>query len=496
MSQEFLNAADQVLQLVSRPLKIKDIVQKALDERFLISSGKTPTNTMRARLSEHITSLGDNSKFIRVEPNKIALRKWGEYQEFKAKPFGKEKNNEDLICMTQASLERAGRFFGFQSNFEKYATILENPENLRIINKIQAKKRFDAKQLVSYVILRDKDNRILSYRRGNFGNKESLLKGVLCIGFGGHVNSSDIDLFTVDNAGIANSAYREIYEEIKKLRISELKLVGVINDDSSPLGLNHFAFVFEAKLPDDFQEDIYSKELSINQVKLLKVEELWDMFHELEFWSQLLLKHHLDKGGKKKFGFTKSKKKAFLKNPLVINGEIGCGKTEVSKFLQQKFGASVISTRACVSEILNIKDFGAKDRTQFQIKAMSLVSTQNGIQTLANLIYEKISQQKSDFVIIDGIRNIETYSILKERLPNINLMYIENPRDVAYKFYSDRSKPRRVSIDEFRQARHHSVEKEILLFKDMADVYVYNGESLKYLYNLLNKWILKYNIDK
>ncbi|NEU08621.1 hypothetical protein GZH53_09890 [Flavihumibacter sp. R14] len=493
MSQQFLNAADRVLQLVSRPLKVRDIVQKALDDKLMTSSGKTPVNTMRARLAEHIRNFGEHSNFIRVEPNKIALRKWAEYREFKAKPFEKE-TKEELVCITQTALDNAGRFFGFSSNFSKYTALLEDPTNLRIIDKLEAKKRFDIKQLVSYVVLKDKSNRILSYRRGNFGNKESLLKGVLCIGFGGHVNRDDIDLFSIENAGVTNSAYREIFEEIKKLRIDDLHLVGVINDDSSPLGLNHFAFVYEAYLPDDFHEDIYSKELSINQVKLLSKDELWEMFHELEFWSQILLKHHIDKTQNRKASFIKSKRKSFLNNPLVINGEIGCGKTEVSNFLQQNFGASIISTRACVSEILKIKDFGINNRAHFQKMAMSLVSTESGIQSLANLICDKIEQQKTDFIIIDGIRNIETFSIIKDKIPSINLMYIENPRDVAYNFYSDRSKPRKVSIDEFRAARHHPVEKEILLFKDMADVYVYNGEPLKYLYKILNDWLSKYNM--
>jgi predicted NUDIX family phosphoesterase/dephospho-CoA kinase len=495
MSQQFLEAADKVLQSVGRPLRVRDIVQKALDEGFLQTKGKTPIDTMRARVSEHIRLLGNDSLFIRVEPNKIALRKW-DYQEFKAKRFEKQNNDEELVCITQESLDKAGRFFGFTPEVEKYAKILSNPNNLAIEKKINAKKRFDIKQLVSYVLLTDKQNRILSYRRGNYGNKESLLKGVLCVGFGGHVNREDIDLFDVNYAGIRNSAYREIFEEIKGLRMNEISLIGAINDDSSPLGLNHFAFVFKATLPDGFDEKVSSSELSINQVKLVDIDELWDKFHELEFWSQLLLKHYIDKERTQKLGFFKSKRKHFLSNPLVINGEIGCGKTEVSKYFQDNYNAVVISTRACVCEILKIDDFGVGDRSEFQAKAMALVSRENGITTLANLISDKILAQEANFVIIDGIRNIETFNLIKKRIPNINLMYIENPRDVAFNFYKDRSKPRNVTLNEFRDVRHREVEKEILLFKDLADVYVYNGESIQYLYKILNKWIKDSNIHE
>lgn len=492
-SNEFLKVADQVLQLIGRPLRVRDIVQKALDENLLLTKGKTPINSMRARLSEHIKKHGDHSKFMRVQPNKIALRKW-DYEEFKAKPFEKDNNEEVNVCITQESLDKKGRFFGFQEDYSKYISILEDTNNLRLLKKKHAKSNYNVKRLVSYVVLKDATGKILSYRRGNFGNKESLLKGVLCIGFGGHVNIDDIDLFGLSNAGIVNSAYREIYEEIKGLRIPNPRLVGVINDDSSSLGLNHFAFVFESILPDTFNDKTFSKELSINQVKLLDVSELWNMFHELEFWSQLLLKKYINKNSSKKFTFIKSKKRMFMKNPLLIIGEIGSGKTEISKFLQEEYGANHISTRSCVAEIIRIEDFGDQDRTSFQYAAMKLISNSNGIDKLANLICEKIQNAKNNFIIIDGVRNVGTYEIIKRNLPDTNIMYIDTPRDIAFKFYKERSKPRTPTIDEFRKARQHDVEREILFFKDIADVYVYNGESLKYLYKELKKWMKNYNI--
>ncbi|MEO8173194.1 MAG: winged helix-turn-helix domain-containing protein, partial [Sediminibacterium sp.] len=74
MGQLFLSAAEEVLKNHQTPVSVDDIVQLAMDNQLLKSAGKTPINTMRARLSEHIRKHKSNSIFIRTRANKFGLR--------------------------------------------------------------------------------------------------------------------------------------------------------------------------------------------------------------------------------------------------------------------------------------------------------------------------------------------------------------------------------------------------------------------------------------
>lgn len=488
MAQEFLNAAEQVLRGHRQPLLIKDIVQMAIDQRYLNTNGSTPINTMRARLSEHIRKLKEKSIFIRVARNSFALREWN-IPEYKAKPLEKNRNREKVVCIAQELVDKHKRFFGFSSNFEPLYKELADIGNIILLPREDAKNNYDIKQLVSYVTLKDKRGKILSFVRGNYGQKESLLKGVLCIGFGGHVSEEDIDLFSIqEDAGVKNSAYREIGEEVKGLQIANLEPLGVINDDSSLLGLNHLSFVFEARLPKTFNANVASREMSINQLKLLSPHELWERFHELEFWSQLLVKRFLPRPTDVSPVYFKTKNKRFNKDFLVVVGEIGSGKTEVSNYLSRKYKLPLLPTRRCVEKLINMKDFGTNNRTPFQDKARELVATWAGIERLAEEISKQAEAYNSECVIIDGVRNLGTLSILKSKYPSLNLMYIDVPRDTAYRLFYRRSGKRKSSIHEFRESRNHEVEREITLFKTRADVYVFNGGTLKDLYGAINRW--------
>jgi len=491
MAQEFLNAAEQVLKTHNSPMLVKDIVQMSLDNQLLKSSGKTPINTMRARLSEHLRSKKKDSKFIRIKANKFGLREWlseGKIKEYVPKPFEKTKHNEIVVCLSQKILEKHKSFFGFHENYNPFLKELADPNNLIILPRIEAKQRSDLKQIVSYVILKDKAGRVLSFVRGNYGQKESLLKGVLCIGFGGHVNQIDLDLFSLNDGGITNSAHREIKEEIKGLKISNLKHIGVINDDSSPLGLNHFAFVFEASLPIDFHLKNYSREMSVNKLTMVTVSEMWNRFHELEFWSQLIVKKFFKKPADYNPVFIKTKSIVFNKSPLLIVGEVGSGKSEVANYLSKKYSLPLISTRKCVELLINIKDFETKNRNKFQDEAIKLVDSIDGIRKLANEIIEKIEELNETCILVDGIRNLETYNFILKRFPNANLLYIDLPRDSAYQIFLRRSDGKKADIHEFRNTRHHGVEKEITLFKTRAHAYLFNGGNLTDLYKAINKW--------
>lgn len=70
---DFKTAAREVLREMGRPLHYGDITEIALQSGYLSSAGRTPQNTMRARLSVDVR---DNpaSEFVQTAPGVYGLR--------------------------------------------------------------------------------------------------------------------------------------------------------------------------------------------------------------------------------------------------------------------------------------------------------------------------------------------------------------------------------------------------------------------------------------
>lgn len=69
----FKAAAREVLEEVGHPLHYSDITDIALESGYLATRGKTPHDTMRARLSVDVRDNSD-SPFVQTAPGVYALK--------------------------------------------------------------------------------------------------------------------------------------------------------------------------------------------------------------------------------------------------------------------------------------------------------------------------------------------------------------------------------------------------------------------------------------
>jgi predicted NUDIX family phosphoesterase len=114
------------------------------------------------------------------------------------------------------------------------------------------------KQVITYVMV-TRGGSVLAYRRGSFNRVEHFLRGSDCVGFGGHVTAEDITLLSQADQGILSGAVRELREELelpaedlRRLNAGiGLEIVGLLNDDSSPVGRRHFAVLLRYEVSDD-----------------------------------------------------------------------------------------------------------------------------------------------------------------------------------------------------------------------------------------------------
>lgn len=71
----FLPAAEAVLKRAGKPLRCREIVERATAAGLLDSSGKTPEKTLYAMLERNISAEGSNCRFKKFKSGLYELRK-------------------------------------------------------------------------------------------------------------------------------------------------------------------------------------------------------------------------------------------------------------------------------------------------------------------------------------------------------------------------------------------------------------------------------------
>lgn len=134
------------------------------------------------------------------------------------------------------------------------------------------------KQLIPYVVVRDAERVFLMHRTDAGGDPR--LHGKASIGVGGHLNPVDEG----DDA-LMSGLRREWLEELEADWEPEFELIGLLNDDSNPVGAVHLGVVFSVEAngrPVDVRE--HDKLVG----GFAGTDELAASWPRLETWSQLV----------------------------------------------------------------------------------------------------------------------------------------------------------------------------------------------------------------
>jgi dephospho-CoA kinase len=252
--------------------------------------------------------------------------------------------------------------------------------------------------------------------------------------------------------------------------------------------MRHLALVLQGTLPADFSAATAPTELSIAGVQWHSRRDLWERFHEFEFWSQILIRRFFARDRPGCLTRVLPSSRPDDVQAIAVAGEIASGKTLLCKSLHKKLGFSLVSTRACVSDLTGIPDFGTSNRTQFQEAAQSLIASPSGVDRLAQEIARRAQLAKRQPALIDGLRNTATLQRLRSLLPSLMLVYVEAPRDLAFANYRKRSRRKGATLSEFVQAREHPVEGEITTLRFEADAHLFNAGTRQDVLRAFLRW--------
>lgn len=154
----------------------------------------------------------------------------------------------------------------------------------RFIDRPLAEDDPTLKQIIPYSLLCSGD-RIFRYQRTRAGS-EKRLHGLYSVGVGGHINPVDANQTGMDIVRAA--ALREIAEEFICRPGLPATLLGLINDDSNPVGRVHLGIVFRYELADEHISP--NEPENFADFGLASATELSFTLEQFETWSQIAIR--------------------------------------------------------------------------------------------------------------------------------------------------------------------------------------------------------------
>jgi predicted NUDIX family phosphoesterase len=190
---------------------------------------------------------------------------------------------EHILVVRTAELKKLADFQGFLPLAEEEVQQLYDAIDVFGMDRDKAEHDPTYKQLIAYSAIRSGDQ-FLTYLRGkDLG--EARLHGNRSIGIGGHINSDDhANLFLDDHLKVA--AFREVDEEVRIPEKYDLRLAGLLNDDSNDVGKVHLGLVYVADLA---EPEVKKRERGIARISFETPDELRARREEFETWSQILI---------------------------------------------------------------------------------------------------------------------------------------------------------------------------------------------------------------
>ena len=283
---EFLKAAYDVLKNRQEPLTAREIASIATREHRLRTSGRTPWQTMKSKLSTDILRLGDRSLFMRTGKGQFALREWSKrLAEHVADRYQKALFDEDIVVFPADPLSRYVPGVGIHSNsFDRDALL----EECRPMRRREAEETLSVIQLVSVFVVHYGE-RYLTYKRTR-RLPESRLHGCYSIAFGGHLNPDDISrLLNIFDPGLGGPLLeRELGEELR-LRVGDITDItyrGLLYDDSRPVSRQHLGIAYDVFLRTE--EFKIGERGFLMDAKFETLDQIFARIQTFENWSQLI----------------------------------------------------------------------------------------------------------------------------------------------------------------------------------------------------------------
>jgi predicted NUDIX family phosphoesterase len=185
---------------------------------------------------------------------------------------------EQVLCVKREDMFPDGAWHGFVvENLDRHQEVIREHHFFKPRAEVENDPAYQ--QIIPYVVFRHGDRYFLTHRLR--ASSEKRLRKQYSLGVGGHINPGDLD------AGdpILDGLKREWQEEVVYDGRFEARLLGFLNEDSSPVSKVHLGVVF---LVEGDSPSISIREVDKLAGELLTLEEMRIYYLAMESWSQIV----------------------------------------------------------------------------------------------------------------------------------------------------------------------------------------------------------------
>jgi len=186
--------------------------------------------------------------------------------------------SEQVLCVKREDIFPDGAWHGFVSDgLERHQKVIRDRHFFMSRAAVEDDPNYQ--QIIPYVVFRHGDRYFLTHRLR--ASSERRLRKQYSLGVGGHINPGDLE------AGdpILDGLKREWEEEVIYEGSFETHLIGLLNDESSPVSKVHLGVVF---LVDGDRPEIAIRETDKLAGELLTLSDMRIYYLGMESWSQMV----------------------------------------------------------------------------------------------------------------------------------------------------------------------------------------------------------------
>ena len=185
---------------------------------------------------------------------------------------------EQVLVVRREDIFPDGAWHGFVTDdLERHQRVIRESHFFKPRAEVENDSSFQ--QVIPYVVCRHGDRYLLTHRLR--ASSEKRLRKQYSLGVGGHINPGDLQ----GGDPIIDGLKREWAEEVIYDGSFEAKLLGLLNEESSPVSKVHLGVVF---LVEGDSPNIQIRETNKLAGDLLTLDEMRIHFLEMESWSQLV----------------------------------------------------------------------------------------------------------------------------------------------------------------------------------------------------------------
>lgn len=185
---------------------------------------------------------------------------------------------EQVLCVRRDELFQRGEWDGFvDDRLDEVQRLIRERSCFRPRHEVEEDSGYQ--QVIPYVVFRHGDRYLLTKRLK--ASSEKRLRHLYSLGVGGHINPEDV----ANGDPVLDGMRREWEEEVAYAGRIEARLLGLIHEESAPVGRVHLGVVF---LVDGDSPDIAIRETDKLSGQLLTLDEMRIHYLEMESWSQIV----------------------------------------------------------------------------------------------------------------------------------------------------------------------------------------------------------------